>query len=194
MHGRALYIGAPYRLDGNGSAADIPRLFERSGRNSGNLLIGHALRSHVDYAVEPVSPEHLPKSRDYDMVVISAANFLFSGFDFGAFADLIETVDLPCLMVGLGAQAPSAGGMPDIKPGTQRFVRAIAARTNRIGVRGAFTAEVLAKLGVKNAEITGCPSFYLRTPAQIRAAFAARRDATAAVSFNGSRNVIGHSS
>jgi polysaccharide pyruvyl transferase WcaK-like protein len=195
MHGRALYIGAPYCLaDAATPSSEIPALFERSGRNSGNLLIGYSLRSQLDCAVESVSPEHPPRHRDYDFIAIAAANFLFSGFDFGSYADLIEQTDLPCLMVGLGAQAPRAGGMPDIKPGTQRFVRAIAARTDRIGVRGAFTAEVLNCLGIKNVEITGCPSFYLRKPAQIRAAFAAHANAGEGVSLNGSRNVISHSS
>ena len=141
-----------------------------------------------------ISLEYLPKSRNYDLIVVAAANFLFSGFDFGPFADLIEKIDLPCLMVGLGAQAPRVGALPEIKPGTLRFVRAVAARTGRIGVRGAFTAEVLAQLGIKNVEVTGCPSLYLRTPTQIRTAFAARREKPKMVSFNGSRNVIAHSS
>lgn len=195
MHGRALYIGAPYRLsNGPVQGPDIAALFERSGRNSGNLLIGYALRSQLDYAVESISPEHPPRHRNYDLVAVAAANFLYAGFDFGTYADLIEQVDLPCLMVGLGAQAPKAGGIPEITPGTARFVRAVAARTKQIGVRGAFTAEVLEHLGVKNVEVTGCPSFYLRSPQHIRAAFAEQRKAPGRLSLNGSRNVISHSS
>jgi polysaccharide pyruvyl transferase WcaK-like protein len=195
MHGRALYIGAPYKIPG-GTATNVgtAALFERSGRNTGNLLIGHALRSQLDCDVESVSPAHPPRHRNYDLVAIAAANFLFSGFDFGPYADLIEKVDLPCLMVGLGAQAPKAGDIPEIAPGTKRFVKAVAARAYKIGVRGAFTAEVLGQLGVRNVELTGCPSFYLSSPGQIRSAFDARRGKRGRVSLNGSRNVIAHSS
>ena len=192
MHGRALYIGAPYKIPA-GNATNVEK-FERTGHNTGNLLIGHALRSQLNCEVEAVSPEHLPRHCNYDFVTIAAANFLFSGFDLGPYADIIEKVNLPCLMVGLGAQAPKAGGIPEITPGTKRFVRAVAARAYKIGVRGAFTADVLGQLGVKNVEVTGCPSFYLSSPSQIRSAFDARPEVRTRVSLNGSRNVIAHSS
>jgi polysaccharide pyruvyl transferase WcaK-like protein len=193
MHGRALYIGAPYRA-ADGTTTDRQVLFERTGRNSGNLLIGHALRSQLDTQIISISPEHPPKDKNFDFVAIAAANFLFSGFDFGLFADLIEKIDLPCVMVGLGAQAPTTGGFPDISPGTKRFVQAVAARTASIGVRGAFTAEVLAQFGIRNVEITGCPSFYLYSPAELSSAFARRGNQFTKISFNGSRNVMSHSS
>ena len=188
---RVLYIGAPYRLS-NPSRADMMDVFEQSGRNSGNLLIGHSLRSQLNADVTSISPEYPPRDGGYDYIAVAAANFLFSGFDFGAFADLIEKIDLPCVMVGLGAQAPKPGHMPDIAPGTKRFVQAIADRTYRIGVRGAYTAEVLEKLGIRNVQITGCPSFYLYSPETIAERHAGKRE-TGRVSFNGSRNVMSHS-
>jgi polysaccharide pyruvyl transferase WcaK-like protein len=192
MHGRALYFGAPYRA-ADGVTTDSQVLFERTGRNTGNLLIGYSLRSQLDTQIISISPEHRPKDRDYDFIAIAAANFLFSGFDFGPFADLVEEIDLPCIMVGLGAQAPSTGGFPEISPGTKRFVQAVAARCHSIGVRGAFTAEVLARIGVKNVELTGCPSFYLHSPSELSAAFARRKGQYAKVSLNASRNVMAHS-
>lgn len=192
MHGRALYFGAPYRA-ADGVTTDSQVLFERTGKNSGNLLIGYSLRSQLDTQIVSISPEHRPKDRDYDFIAIAAANFLFSGFDFGSFADLVEEIDLPCIMVGLGAQAPSTGGFPEISPGTKRFVQAVAARCHSIGVRGAFTAEVLARIGVKNVELTGCPSFYLHSPSELSAAFAQRKGTYPKISLNASRNVMAHS-
>lgn len=193
MHGRALYIGAPYKA-ADGTTTDRQVLFERTGRNSGNLLIGHSLRSQLDTQIVSISPEHPPKDKNFDFVAIAAANFLFSGFDFGEFADLIERIDLPCVMVGLGAQAPTTGGFPEISPGTKRFVQAVAARSHSVGVRGAFTAEVLSHIGVKNVELTGCPSFYLHSPAELSSAFARRGNQYTKISLNGSRNVLSHSS
>jgi polysaccharide pyruvyl transferase WcaK-like protein len=150
------------------------------------------LRSQLNADVTSISPEYPPRDGGYDYVAVAAANFLFSGFDFGAFADLIEAIDLPCVMVGLGAQAPKSGHMPDIAPGTKRFVQAIADRTYRIGVRGAYTAEVLDTLGIRNVQITGCPSFYLYPPDTIAERHARKRQ-TGRISFNGSRNVMSHS-
>lgn len=192
MHGRALFFGAPYRAV-DGVTTDSQILFQRTGRNTGNLLIGYALRSQIDTQIVSISPEHRPKDRNYDFVAIAAANFLFSGFDFGPFADLVEEIDLPCIMVGLGAQAPSAGGFPEISPGTKRFVQAVAARCHSIGVRGAFTAEVLNRIGIKNVELTGCPSFYLHSPRELSAAFAQRKGNYPTISLNASRNVMAHS-
>jgi len=192
MYGRALYFGAPYRA-ADGVTTDSQVLFDRTGKNSGNLLIGYALHSQIDAQIVSISPEHRPADRNFDFIAIAAANFLFSGFDFGPFADLVEEIDLPCIMVGLGAQAPSTGGFPEISPGTKRFVQAVAARCHSIGVRGAFTAEVLARLGIKNVELTGCPSFYLHSPAELSAAFAQRKGNPSKVSLNASRNVMAHS-
>jgi polysaccharide pyruvyl transferase WcaK-like protein len=72
-------------------------------------------------------------------------------------------------------------------------VQAVAARCHSIGVRGAFTAEVLNRIGIKNVELTGCPSFYLHSPRELGAAFAQRKGASTKLSLNASRNVMSHS-
>ncbi|MEO1295411.1 MAG: polysaccharide pyruvyl transferase family protein, partial [Cyanobacteria bacterium J06636_16] len=70
----------------------------------------------------------------------------------------IEAVDLPCVVVGLGAQAPSLDHELQLSDGTQRWLHAIADRSNLIGVRGEYTADVLARIGIKNTTVLGCPS------------------------------------
>ena len=81
----------------------------------------------------------------------------------------METADLPCLMVGLGAQAHDYEKLaPRIPAGTVRFVRAVADRSRVIGVRGEYTASVLHDLGVANVAVLGCPSFYTNLTAPLR--------------------------
>ena len=38
------------------------------------------------------------------------------------------------------------------------MLRAISERSNLLSVRGAFTADLLARYGVHNVSVTGCPS------------------------------------
>jgi polysaccharide pyruvyl transferase WcaK-like protein len=64
-------------------------------------------------------------------------------------------------VVGLGAQAPALGATLTIKPGTVRYLKAIAQRSHTIGVRGEFTAEVLARIGIRNTVVIGCPSHFI---------------------------------
>jgi hypothetical protein len=124
----------------------------KTGGNTGNQIIAHALLGQInyqniawDYGVDP----HEVNER-FDMFVIAAANFLFSSFDFGGMADYIEKADLPVAIVGLGAQACSYN--PDIKllPGTERFLKVVAERAVSIGVRGPFTQQVLDRRGIYN--------------------------------------------
>ncbi|WP_080963492.1 polysaccharide pyruvyl transferase family protein [Pseudomonas putida] len=94
-----------------------------------------------------------------DVLFIPAANQVNPSWDLQGWADFVESLDLPVVVVGLGAQS-SIGSSTDLKlkPGTERFLSIIAERTSNIGVRGAFTAEVLNNLGIKNTVVTGCPS------------------------------------
>lgn len=40
------------------------------------------------------------------------------------------------------------------------FLQFLSHHTNTIGVRGVYTQEIFAKLGIENTQIIGCPSFY----------------------------------
>jgi hypothetical protein len=165
----------------------------KTGGNTGNQIIAHALLGQInyqdiawDYGVDP----HEVNER-FDMFVIAAANFLFPSFDFGGMADYIEKADLPVAIVGLGAQARSYN--PDIKllPGTERFLKVVAERAVSIGVRGPFTQQVLDRRGIHNVTVTGCPSYYMRGAPVVELAkpdFGKVRK----ISVNASRDVIVH--
>ena len=191
---RTLFVGAP--VDAPAEGLDPSEQFEKTGRNTGNLLIGTALRRQLaidEYAVgthfDPVQV-----NESFDLIAIPAANFIYERFDFGYLADFIERTRLPCLMVGIGAQSPNMNTFSiDIPEGTKRFVKIVGERSKSIGVRGEYTAGVLERLGVKNVTVTGCPSLYwnLRPDIDIRAD--KRGSASLKVVVNGSSNVIQHS-
>jgi hypothetical protein len=70
----------------------------------------------------------------------------------------------PPVLFGLGAQKFSLNGgvaADSIPPEGVEMMRFLSGATPRIGVRGAFTAEVFARVaGVSNTFVTGCPSFF----------------------------------
>ncbi len=177
------------------------------GRNTGNLLIGDAilrqlvgepmtrLADLLDRDGRKVALAQLDTARleeDFDVIVIGAANFLHAGFDFAPWARLVESVRLPCVILGLGAQAPDYGCRIDIPDGTTRLVRVVSERSTTVGVRGYFTAEVVDAIGVRNVRVVGCPSMYWTCRPELR--FRPRSTAgPLLVSVNGSANVVDHS-
>lgn len=165
----------------------------KTGGNTGNQIIAHGLLGRIQY--EDISWDYSIDPREvkerFDIFVIAAANFLFPAFDFGGMADYIEKADLPVAIVGLGAQSSSYDPDIALHPGTERFVKVIAERAPRIGVRGPFTQAVLARRGVHNVTVTGCPSYYMGGPEGMNLV---KRDfdAVQRICVNASRDVIKH--
>lgn len=159
-----------------------------AGFNTGNLLFFSAVRRVVKHASPSFSMSFKPAEvrEKHDGIVIPAANWLNSTSDFGGLANLIEASRLPCVIVGLGAQSYSTSRVPKLTDGTLRFVRVLSDRAKSISVRGAFTAEVLASYGVRNVEVTGCPSllWHVTRPAKIDMSLLE----TGKVALNGTRS------
>lgn len=192
---RVLLMGAPFEV-ARREQRSIMDCFNATGMNTGNLLIGNGLVSHLRYSrLEPFNYSMTPAYIDenFDRVVIAAANFLHPNFDFSVYSDMLDKISLPVLLVGLGAQSPSAGmDVKGIPHGTWRLVEIAAERSTSVGVRGEFTAEVLRKHGIRNVRISGCPSLYTDAAISRRIRRLERLN-PAKIVVNGSRNVTAHS-
>lgn len=131
------------------------------GSNTGNSLFQYAIetlvidpKTGIDSSIDPQFVKD-----NFDVLVVPAANQLNEQWDLSHWADLIEKSDLPTVVVGLGAQARTQDvSSVNLQPGTVRFANIISERCKTIGVRGQFTQEVLARYGVHNSIVTGCPS------------------------------------
>lgn len=77
--------------------------------------------------------------------------------------DFIEALGLPMCVFGLGCHASLDQTIADanVDPVTVRMLQVISSHSAAIAVRGAFTADLCAKYGVKNVEVVGCQSTYL---------------------------------
>jgi len=160
MNRPILIWGAPSGLR---TTDDVEAAFKQSGNNFGNVLIGHGVRAVLEpypllERTEVATPEEA--NERCSQVVIPAANFLWKDFDFGFMADFLEKTRLPVAMIGVGAQTNDRTQTSNIHPNTLRLMKLVSERSSRIGVRGFYTAEVLAAHGIHNVEVIGCPSLY----------------------------------
>lgn len=190
---RLYLVGALPSFDRQRITDPIER-FAATGRNTGNQVIAYGLLKTLCFDAASWSDGRTPEQvgEEFDAVVIPAANFLFPKFDFSSVAEFVERTRLPCVMVGVGAQSNSYDADIPLKPGTRRLMHVVAERSALIGARGPFTAEVLARLGIKNVQVTGCPSYYMRARPELAIAKPPLpRAPRLAASF--SRDVIQHS-
>ena len=134
---------------------------EASGFNFGNMLFTGACyrqipgTTHLGFHFDPQQV-----ASDYDAVLIPAANWINFKNDWQWLADALEKTGLPVTVVGLGTQLQSVSQARELPVGTRRLLEVFSNLGDRIGVRGEFTADVLAELDIHNVEVLGCPSLF----------------------------------
>lgn len=172
----AFFVSVPLSIEPESTLAQSP---PTHFKNTGNLLFSTAVWRQVAWSKAGRGFNFDPAvlNRTVDLVIIPAANWLDARQDtFGSLADRVERLDIPVVMIGLGAQGPDAKKMIEVSENTLRLIRAVAERSRCIGVRGTFTAEVLHNYGIENVSVIGCPSAYVQPEAWRPVAAPARFD------------------
>jgi hypothetical protein len=194
---RVCFWGAPAEapLNGAGAASWRGRI-DQTGGNTGNLFIGHGLYHHVDALTKAYHPgfDLIPSSafdENFDYLMIPASNFINPALDLESIYNYFRKTKAPICCFGLGSQV-IPGKKVVLKPGTEAFLKLLSERSETIGVRGAFTADVLWSMGIKNISLTGCPSMLGLSEVAI-AKLASSRPSLEKVAINYSNNVRGHS-
>lgn len=127
----------------------------------------------------------LYNSGAFDYFIVRASNFIHNEMDWQAALEVLARVPLPIYAVGVGAQS-SGKGVYKLDGKNLAFWKTVSERSNVIGVRGTYSADVLAASGIHNVEIVGCPSLFrtrkrdlnIKPPENIRSvAFSIRREA-----------------
>lgn len=160
--------GASVKPDKSGAAvrvADPRKLFETSGINSGDIVVYDAIIKHLEFTTlrdigfgRAAREDAWPKDEP-DATIIRGSNYLSADLDLGHVLPLAKRLKGPIIPIGLGAQAARYGKL-DLTAGSIAFWREVAGKCVSLGVRGAYTAEVLASIGIHNVRVIGCPSFY----------------------------------
>ncbi len=123
-------------------------------------LFGINIRNPTEREIERYNAE-------YDYVFLRGSNYLHSAMDWENAPAVLEKLRLPIIAFGIGAQAPSKGPLV-LSEGTRRVLAIIAERSVSLGVRGAYTADVLWSQGIRNARIIGCPTVFRNNDPNLR--------------------------
>ncbi len=192
---RICFWGAPASTPEPGSPGLHWReRLRQTGENTGNLFIGHGLFHNLDADQKAFFDGSLPPERfheEFDALFIPASNFLNPALDLQGFHDYFSRTKVPMLCFGLGSQVVPQETLR-LKPGTEAAIRLIAERSGAIGVRGAFTADLMWGMGIRNLLITGCPSL-LNLSAEAMDRLATARPSLDRIVVNYSNNVRRHS-
>lgn len=145
------------------------------GDNVGNLVFSQSvfkLLSRDDTDVVPLRKARARRLNDeVDTLVLPLANAFRQSFaaQLASMTTLIRKLDIPVVVVGVGAQATVAGelkrhaGIEDV---VKDFVAAVLDRSASIGVRGEYTRDYLVNLGFSDSDVDviGCPSMFMNGP------------------------------
>ncbi len=98
-------------------------------------------------------------NNEYDYAFLRGSNYLHKDMDWENAPSVLSKLKIPVIAFGIGAQAPSKGPLV-LSQATRRMLSLIAERSVSLGVRGAYTADVLWSLGIRNARIIACPTVF----------------------------------
>lgn len=151
------------------------------GDNIGNMIFPYSIMRilmRADTQITTISTNHLysPEqiaqwNETYDYFVIPLANAFRKSFIFelGYLTALVKKLTIPCIVIGVGVQAPLEGldGAQEYDKEVQGFIKEVLKKSVLVGVRGEFTAHYLKRLGFseeRDFTVIGCPSMYLHGP------------------------------
>jgi hypothetical protein len=96
---------------------------------------------------------------EYDYAFLRGSNYIHPKINWEQADYVLSRLKIPVIAFGIGAQAPVSGKL-ELSDQTRRVLSAIADRSVSLGVRGAYTADVLWELGIRNTRIIGCPTVF----------------------------------
>ena len=106
--------------------------------------------------------EHLDRLREeYDYVILRGSNYIHQHMGWPHAIEVLKRLGLPVIAWGIGAQAPVEGQI-QLPEDLKTLLKIMADSTASIGVRGAYSAQVLKDIGIDNVRIVGCPTAFRR--------------------------------
>lgn len=193
---RVLVISPAGRTYAHDRVEWYPHAFSRIRReyfNIGDMVVYDSTLKLLDYehvegmVIDRLLEGHIAYYKTFDYIILRASNFIHNDMDWLHAVEILERLELPVFAIGVGAQA-SGGGTFQLNEANLRFWKLIAERSAVIGVRGEFSADVLAANGIHNVEVVGCPTVFrtrqrnlqIQVPDEIRkVAFSIRREVDA---------------
>lgn len=104
---------------------------------------------------------------EFDYVFMRGSNWIHEGMDWENAREILPKLKIPIIAFGVGAQAPATGKIA-LSKDTQYIWKLVGDRSASLGVRGAYTAQVLWDIGVRNVRIVGCPTAFRNNDPHLR--------------------------
>jgi len=104
---------------------------------------------------------------EYDYVFLRGSNYIHASMNWEQAVPILKRLGLPLIGFGIGAQAPVKGKI-QLSGDTRALLNLMADSAVSIGVRGAYSAQVLWDLGIRNVRIIGCPTAFRRNDPELR--------------------------
>jgi hypothetical protein len=118
--------------------------------------------------IQNVTAENIARyNAEYDYVFLRGSNYIHAEMDWENAELVLPKLKIPILAFGVGAQAPAKGKL-ELSASGRRIWQMIAERSTSLGVRGAYTAEVLWDMGIRNVRIVGCPTAFRNNNPDLR--------------------------
>lgn len=118
--------------------------------------------------ISEFKPREIARLREeYDYVFLRGSNYIHDAMNWEAAATVLKALGLPVIGFGIGAQAPVDGKIR-ISDETRAVLQLMSESTTTVGVRGAYSADVLWSLGIRNVRIVGCPTAFRRNDPELR--------------------------
>jgi hypothetical protein len=112
--------------------------------------------------IETTNMEEIDRLREeYDYVFLRGSNYVNSSMAWRNTCAVLRRLNLPVIAFGIGAQAPVKGKL-ELSEETKTVLHLMADSTASVGVRGAYSAQVLWDIGIRNIRIVGCPTAFRR--------------------------------
>lgn len=142
--------------------------------NIGDAFVFDSSLKLMNYDKLGVLPISEPKMEDidrlreeYDFVFLRGSNYVHQSMGWMQTIPVLERLGLPVIAFGIGAQAPVKGKL-ELSKETKTVLHMMADSTASIGVRGAYSAQVLWDIGIRNVRIVGCPTAFRRNDPEMR--------------------------
>lgn len=135
------------------------------GRNTGNMLFWESLKANLHLDVK--SRWYIKNSDklfldEYKAFITTDLIWINQMQDFSYLNNILDILgEIPLIPISVGLQADCYKNDFIIHPETVKVLNRISEHCI-IGVRGAYTAEILNKYGIKNLSIIGCPSMFMK--------------------------------
>lgn len=134
-----------------------------SGNNLGNLAFRYPADLLIDaekYCI-PCSAKRSDLPSDIKALVIPAANLNNATAKLHDLARTVREFDLPCILIGIGAQAERENLPPNFDQSVIDFLNEVSARTPFIGLCGDYTKQMTDRFGISNTRVLGFPSILI---------------------------------